>query len=108
MTAADPTPVRQLFASADIDATTLLASETAEGLPVYGVRIEIAHAAGLWRRLRARHDDTGLRPFLSRYSPTEWAQWRVDAPHDPGRLATALARSPSEVIDELNGTDGAP
>ncbi|MEH1101324.1 DUF4253 domain-containing protein [Micromonospora sp. CPCC 205561] len=96
-----PAAVRRLLTSVGIDATTLAAAVTADGLPVYGVRVETARAAELWRRLRARHGRTGLLPFLSREGPADWALSGEGAPRDPDRLAAALARPPAEVVNEL-------
>jgi hypothetical protein len=93
--------VRQLLTSVGIQAAEIVAANTIDDLPVFGVRIKMKHAAELWRRLRARHQDTGLWRFLSDESPMEWAQWCSDRPGGRDRLTAALAASPSEVVDEL-------
>ena len=96
-----PAAVRQLLTSVGIDSAELVAANTIDDLPVFGVPIKVKQAAELWRRLRARHQDTGLWPFLSNESPVEWAQWCSDSPGGPDRRAAALARSPSDVVDEF-------
>ncbi len=93
--------VRELLVSVGLDDPVLSSALTIDRLPVFGVQVDANAAPELWRSLRDRHEITQLWPFLSHEGPADWALWCEDSPGGPARLATALARPPLQVIDEL-------
>jgi Domain of unknown function (DUF4253) len=95
---------RALLTSAGAETAELITVATAGGVPLVGVPVRPQRAAELWSRLRARHGETGLWPFLSD-GPRRWERWFSRAPGGPDRLASALAQAlaaaPPDVVAEL-------
>jgi hypothetical protein len=93
--------VQELLTAAGADALVATVEHTVDDLPVFGLPVPLRQAASLWQNLRDRHPETGLWPFLSHFSPADWAKWCADAPGGQQRLTNAMKRPGLDVIDEL-------
>lgn len=95
--------LNEVAADLGFDAPVLERTVTPGNVDFYGFRCPPGGARrdALWQRLRALHEDTGLWPFLSHWSPTEW-EWDDQLPALPrpavsGVLAEIVASQAEHV-----------
>ncbi|NUT27864.1 MAG: DUF4253 domain-containing protein [Streptomyces sp.] len=100
--------LREVAADVGIDAPEVERTVTPGDLDLYGLRCPDAEVAdAVWLRLRALHPDTGLWPFLSHWSPTEW-EWEEGRhaeprPAESGVLAAIVASQERTVHESKMG-----
>src|SRR5882757_3214734 len=66
----------------ELDVSTLQTSISPGGVTLEGIKCPAPRTGSVWRRLRSRHEVTGLWPIISHDSPAEW-EWESGAQSSP-------------------------